>query len=517
MSAAINFGKDHPFGETTTEESVSNIKQEDLVSFYQTWFKPNIATLVVVGDITKAELEEQSNRYFGSWAAGEVPEITHQKPIPPAGNRVIFVPLEGAVQSVVKVTYPVEFNPANEDYLDARVMNAILGGGSFSARLMQNIREDKAYTYSAGSRFSNSPEIGSFSAQASVRNEVTDSTVTEFIYELTRIATEPVDSAELQVVKNNMNGMFALSLERASTIAQFALNQKRYQLSEDYYRTYLSRLEAVNIEDVRAAGNKYILPNNLNIVVVGNRDVAESLAQFASSGEVEFYDYKGDPLPDKMPVPEGITTEMVLQASIEAQGGVEKLGSVTSYTKTGTLNQMGMALTTTRSVKDGDKMYYAVAMGETIAFSQTLNGDVGFLAQGGMNSEMDEPTRRQAKMQIDLLGDLHYADYGFSMELTGMELKKGKALYVIEVKDGDDLIATEYYDPESGLKLYSTTYNETPMGLQVTQMEFMDYQEFSGILFPKMTTISVAQGSFTLEMESFEINPELSDDLFKIQ
>ena len=119
-----------------------------------------------------------------------MPTQAFSNPLPPSGNKVVFVPLDGAVQSVISITHPIDYKPGSSDAAAASVMNSILGGGVFSGRLMQNLREDKAFTYGARSSLSSDEYVGSFSAGASVRNDVTDSSIVEILFELNRLTTE---------------------------------------------------------------------------------------------------------------------------------------------------------------------------------------------------------------------------------------------------------------------------------------------------------------------------------------
>ncbi|MFM9986244.1 MAG: M16 family metallopeptidase, partial [Flavobacteriales bacterium] len=197
ISSIMNYGSNHPYGELITEASVSAIQRSDLVSYYTSNFKPGVAYMVIVGDITLDKAKEQAEKYFGAWKGGTVAPRVYDQPKAPGANRVGFVPLPGAVQSVIDVTYPIDLKPGTQDAIVASVLNNILGGSGFQARLMQNLREDKAYTYGAYSAISSDEVIGSFSAGASVRNEVTDSSITQIIYEMERLVNEPVPDSTL--------------------------------------------------------------------------------------------------------------------------------------------------------------------------------------------------------------------------------------------------------------------------------------------------------------------------------
>ncbi|MFO7978465.1 MAG: pitrilysin family protein, partial [Bacteroidales bacterium] len=251
VSTAVTYGPEHPYGEVITQESLENITMDMIKDYYNTYFKPNVAYMVVVGDIDVAETKEVMNKFFSQWEPGEVPSRTFPTPERPRGNRVAFAERPGAVQSVVSVTFPVELTPGHEDAIKASVMNSILGGGVFSGRLMQNLREDKGYTYGARSSLSTDPLVGRFSAGAEVRNAVTDSTVVEILHEMSRLVNEPIEASSLELTKNSMSGSFARSLESPRTIASFALNIARYDLPADYYANYLKKLEEVTISDVQ--------------------------------------------------------------------------------------------------------------------------------------------------------------------------------------------------------------------------------------------------------------------------
>lgn len=129
-------------------------------------------------------------------------------------------------------------------------MSAVLGG-TFSARLNQNLREKHGYTYGAGSSLNSDKVIGNFNASATVRNSVTDSAITEIFNELKRLRNEKVPELELERIKSYLNGSFSRSLENPQTIARFALNIAMYNLPKDYYKNYLKNLSLVTADDVQ--------------------------------------------------------------------------------------------------------------------------------------------------------------------------------------------------------------------------------------------------------------------------
>jgi len=213
---------------------------------YKTYFRPNTAYLIIVGDITVQEAKSQAEKYFGKWEKGVVPAHSYSFPELNKSPRVVIGNRDGAVQSVIMVSYPLEYKPGNPDAIKASVMNSILGGGSLSSRINANLREKRAYTYGAYSSLNSDKLVGSFNASGEIKGESTDSAMTQLLVEIKRMITEPVDNKLLEQVKSRMSGSFARSLENPSTIAGFALNIEKYKLPKDYYATYLEKLSNVS-------------------------------------------------------------------------------------------------------------------------------------------------------------------------------------------------------------------------------------------------------------------------------
>ncbi|MCK4750228.1 MAG: insulinase family protein, partial [Bacteroidales bacterium] len=331
VADVLLFGKDHPYGEVTTETSVEAVTVKMCEDYYSTYFRPNIAYLAIVGDIDVKKAKKLTKKYFGHWEPGKIPRLSYPTPEAPEDLQVSLVDRQHAVQSVIKVAHPVSFTVGMKDYVAARVMNLMLGG-TF-ARLDQNLREDHAYTYGVNSSLSQDKWIGSFSISTDVRNEVTDSAVYQILYEMSRIRTEPAPPDEVEKIKNYMSGNFSLALESPGTVARFALNIARYGLPLDYYVNYLKYISEVSPEDVQAAAQKYLKPENSHVLIVGKADeIAGNLAAFSSSKTINFYDVNGnwiDPSDRMTDLPEGLTAENIIEAYIIAIGGRSSLENLT--------------------------------------------------------------------------------------------------------------------------------------------------------------------------------------------
>jgi predicted Zn-dependent peptidase len=293
VTAVVNFGADHPYGEVETPQTVQAIDVSDLKNYYQRYWRPNIAYMAFVGDITPARARALTEKYLSDWKPAPVPE--HQYPVPqdPAHTMVTVVDRPSAVQTNVTITTPIVLKPGQADNFPVKIMNQILGGG-MSGWLFQDLREKYGYTYGAYSTVTTDPLVGRFSAMADVRTAVTDSALVRFFYELHRIRNQQVSGLKLDSVKNQLSGDFALALERPSLIAQFALNIARYHMPKDYYTNYLQSIAKVTVSQVQQMARKYIDPDHSNIVLVGNsRAFADKVTSF---GPLHYVDIYGNPV-----------------------------------------------------------------------------------------------------------------------------------------------------------------------------------------------------------------------------
>lgn len=517
IANVATYGLGHPYGEMQTEKSTNAITRQDVVSYYNSYFRPNIAYLVIVGDVTVEKAKEQANKYFGGWKADQTPRPVYTAPQNPSGNRVVFVPLKGAVQSVINICHTVELTPGHPDAIAVSVMNNILGGGVFGGRLMQNLREDKAYTYGARSNISPDRIIGEFSAFASVRNEVTDSSITEFLYEIDRLTRERVADSTLVFIKNFMNGNFARSLENPQTIANFALNTELNGLPKDYYATYLEKLAAVTADDVLRVAKKYLKPENLNITVVGNKEeIGEKLSVFAASGKVEYFDMYGQPWNDLQPAPEGVNAQSVINAYFNSIGGMEQLKKLNTLAEVGKMNLGPMALDFTRKIKDNNKMLMVVEMGGQVFMRQALDGQRGSSSQMGQTAIVEGDELLGLKKEADLLYLSRLDMHGLTPVLKGIGDLEGVPVYVLELMKGDKVKTTEYFSVENGRRLRSAESVDTPQGMMDVVVDYSNFKTTNGYTFPANLKQVAGGQVIDIVIDEFQINRRLADTDFKV-
>lgn len=512
VASVVRYGKNHPYGELSTEATVNKITLDACKKYYQTYFKPNISYLIVVGDITPAQALAKATQYFGKWQKGTVAKTTFAAPVAPKQTQVDFVNRDGSVQSVINFTYPVQLKPSQPDYLAVVVMNTLFGGDS-NSRLYQNLREDKGYTYGAYSNISPDTEVGSFSASGSFRNVVTDSAIVEFMSEFKKMRDGLVKPEELSRVKAVMAGTFAMGLERPQTIARYALNTARYALPKDYYNTYLERLSKITAEQIQAAAKKYLLPENAHIVVVGSQDdVAEKLKAF---GPMNYYDADGNPVKaPAAPAVGGITAEQVIDKYIQAIGGKDKLASIKDETLIMEATVQGMTLEMASMKKDPNKVKVVVtAMGNEMQ-SQVFDGSKGKVSAQGQSMAMSEKDAKKAANEALIFPELHYAKTGHKLSYKGTETLNGVEAHKLVIEDADGNKETTYFDAKTGFMLKNI--ETTEQGNQTT--EFSDYQEQNGIFVPRKVVVAgVLPFPLEFKVKSIEWNKGIDDAKFKVE
>ncbi len=523
VSSAVNFGSNHPYGEVATEESVKKITLERCNKYYKTYFRPNVAYMAIVGDITLAEVRPMIEKYFGKWQKMDVPVTKYSIPSLTSSKltKVAFAPRVAAVQSVVSVTYPVDLKPGTPDVIKARVANTVLGGGS-QGRLFLDLREKHGWTYGAYSNLREDILGGSFSATVKCRNIVSDSAVGALLSEMRMMQTDRVSDTSLQNSITYLSGNFAIGLEDPKRVAQYAINIERYHMPKDFYQNYLRNLSAVTAEDVMEMSKKYIRPDNANIVVAGSKDeVAGKLAKFSADGKIDYYDYAGRSVTpsETVAAPSNVTADEVYKKYLSAIGGEKAINSLKDIKITGTSEIQGMALTITELKKSPNKWKQSIDMTmgtqKMTVQKQVFDGAKGYAEEQGKKRDLAGEDLDEIMQSADIAVDLHSQKYGITRKLKGMESVNGSNAYVLEVTNGKGKKSTEYYDAANGL-LVRKVQGE---GEKAQTSEYSDYREVpgtNGYKVPyKVSEAATGSPTITEAVQSVEVNKGVGDEEFK--
>lgn len=271
---SVLYGKDHPYGQASSEASIKAITRDDLVKFYETYYRPNNSTLIVVGDTTMAGLKPKLESAFANWKSAPVPEVKIPATTNVAKPGIYLIDRPGSAQSVVTIGQ-IGVTRDNPDFVALSVMNSMLGG-QFSSRVNLNLREEKGYTYGARTGFSFRKGAGPFSASADVQTAVTKESVAEFMKELNGIrGAIPVTDKELEYNKQSIIRRFPQGFETNGQISGQLSNLLIYNLPDTYFNDYIAKVNAVTVADVNRVANKYLDPSNMAIVIVGDKKAIE--------------------------------------------------------------------------------------------------------------------------------------------------------------------------------------------------------------------------------------------------
>ncbi|WP_350293168.1 pitrilysin family protein [uncultured Croceitalea sp.] len=508
VQSALAYGKNHPRGEFTTEQTVNNVSLLDVENFYRDYFVPANAYLVVIGDIEFDQVKELVTKNFTPWTKAVPPSLSYSEPKDAQYTQINFVDMPNAVQSEISVQNLVDLKMKDEDYLDALIANRILGGGA-QARLFLNLREDKGYTYGSYSGIGdNKFGPSTFRATASVRNMVTDSSVVELLKEIDKISSEPVTSEELANAKAKYVGNFVMALERPQTIANYALNIETEGLPKDFYKTYLERINAVSIDDVQNASKKYFSSSNARVVVTGKgSEVLGNLENVKLNGKavpVLYYDKiaeKAEKPNYDTAVPEGITATSVLEKYIEVIGGKAKLDAVESYAMLAEAEMQGMKLELEMKKTSKEQFMQDVRVMGNSMQKQVIDGDKGYMMAQGQRKDLSEEELKKLKEESAAFPELNYLIAG-GITLEGAEAVGDKKAYKLKITDEK----TVFYDVETGLKLQEVNNIEAG-GQQMQQtLSYDDYKEVSGIKFPFKLVQTMGPQKFDFIVKEIKVN-----------
>ena len=274
---------------SATNESIDAITPEMLAKWHQERYAPQNAILGITGDVKAAEIVPKLERALAGWKKSELKEVLPANAKPIASKKVLLVDRPGSVQTTV-ILGNIAIDRRDPDYIALNVANHILGGGP-AARLFLNLREEKGYTYGVYSSFTALKYPGPWRAGGDVRTEVTAGAMTEFYKEFQRMREEKPPAGELEEAKRAIVAGFALSLERPPELLGYAIIRKIYGFPPDYWDTYPAQVMAITADDIQRVARKYINPDNLQVVAVG--DVSKIKPVMEKYGPVEVYDAEG--------------------------------------------------------------------------------------------------------------------------------------------------------------------------------------------------------------------------------
>lgn len=505
---ALSYGTNHAYGEFISEETINNVNLSDVKEFYKNHFIPNNAYLVIVGDVNFKTIKKLAKKHFKNWEKStDIAEFALDANPNVASTQIDFIDLPNAVQSNISLTNNVDLEMKDEDYHSVLIANKILGGG-FNSYLNMNLREEHGYTYGARSNIGSDKYASRFTAGASVRNAVSDSSVVQILKEINRIKTEDVSDEALANAKAKYVGDFVLALEKPETIARYALNIKINDLPADFYATYLEKINAVSKEDVKQVANEYFKSENAQIIVVGKG--SEILENLEKTGiPIKYFDKNANSTEKpnyEIEMPADMDATKVLNSYLKAIGGKERLDEVNSVfiTAEAELQPGVMMHLEMKTTAKNQSAVEVSAMGQSFMKS-VFDGEIGYIITQGQRKEMDENEIKKTRSESSPFPEVNYLNGGVTLEK--IEKIDGEAAYKINI----GLSKSVFYSVETGLKIKEIENSE--MGS--TSTLFTEYKEVGGIQFPFKITQSMGPRNIDFLVKEVKINEGVSEADFK--
>ena len=509
----LAYGKNHPSGEYLTETSIKNISLADIKANYSTYFVPEHAYLVVLGDVKLKDVKKAVEGLFSQWVKASAPNVSFSDPKNVSTTQINFVDMPNAVQSEISIINTITTKLSDPDLFPLILANQVLGG-DFNGYLNMNLREKHGWTYGSYSSVGFNKYVSSkFKANAQVRNAVTDSSVVEALKEIGRIRTEKVSDEVLNNVKAGYIGKFVMQVEKPETVARYALNIQTQGLPADFYENYIKNINAVTADDIMRVANKYFLVDNLRIIVTGKgSDVIPGLEKLKLP--MFYYDKYGN-LTDKPKMkkaaPAGVTVKTVLDNYINAIGGEKAVNGVKTLFVTGASEIEGAPAPLSYISKKEAKgrTFFKLELVGMMELSKQVIGDKsGYISSQGQKKDLTPEEFAEKKATATTFEELLLSKKA-DVTLDGIEPINGSDAYAI--KNGK---TTLYYDVKTGLKVLSSTTTERAGQKMTSTITYSDYKDVKGVKVPYNVVMSQGR-DIEIKVTDVKINEGVTDADFQ--
>lgn len=526
--SALLYGTDHPFGWYTEMEGIESITVDDLKAFHAKYYHPDNIMLAITGDFETETLIAQLEKVFKGWepAAIAFPDVPTVDPTPKPSVNYIFKDLPQSVMLIGH--FGIKRTPDFPDFFALRVMNDILGEGGFTSRLMREVREKHGLAYMVGSIMQTSyyTNPGEWFAYSQTRTEKTAEAISLIVDVVKGLRDTPVPEAELQRTKDSLINSFVFGFESSAQIAfqQMMLDYRGY--APGFLETYTDNIAKVTAADVQAVAQKYLHPDALTIVTVGNKaNFDRPLDEFGDVNVIEIE--QPAPPPPAEPMPEASEGDMakakeIVAMAVEAHGGLEKLQAVKNIVvegRTAANSPMGpMNLDVKIYQVYPDKLRQDIKMpqGEmSVAFDGTSGFALTPMGPQPLPPEMTASLKDGIfREPIWLLANL-MQDNG-SVQHAGTEEVMGKSTAILLVKQPSGEMLKVFISEETHY-IVKMEFRETEQGVALNKESVMDdYRDVNGVKIPYHVVQNVEGEQFTeTRISSVTLNAELDESLFQ--
>ena len=545
----------HPYGlpHTGTPESIAAINRSDLVAFHAKYFVPNNAILAIVGDVTAAEAFDGVKKIFGDWARKDVAVEKFIEPPTPT-RRLIVVNKPDAVQTEIRVGH-IGIQRKHPDYMAVNLAIRILGGEG-SNRLHNVLRTQRALTYGAQANMDALKETGDFVAQTNTRSDATAEVLRLTFDEFWRLQRDPVSERELADAKAYMTGSFPLTIETPDAIAMQVLNVVFYGLPIEDLQNYRDRVNAVTVDDIQRVARAYLRPDRLSVVLVGNvaafgatlkgvgfnsyetvelasldltaadfkraagRAGAAALPRFRPASS-RLLEYQPASTGAGSMAQDGAKAKLLLDRTIAAKGGLEKLRAIKAITAKTTTSMAGpqgrVQVEATTYLQYPDHVRVETKLPDLLTV-QVYDGEHAWVRDPQGLHDVPAPFLRdlRASLKRDAIALLLQAEQGAISARALQDTKDdaGTVLQALELSGADLEPVILYIDPSTGL-IAKQSYLAGGAGQPLIEELFSDYRSVDGIQVAHAATVRRGgQPMLERHVNLITINPRLDPALF---
>ena len=517
----LGYGPDSPYARQPEYATIASITREDLLDFHRRTVHPNNIIVSFIGDFDSAAMERRLRRAFEAWPRG--PQISKPDPaMTPAKPGVYFVSKEDVTQANIAMVHPGT-ERSNPDYPALVVMNEIFSGG-FSGRLMQTLRSQRGLTYGVGGGVGAPWDYpGLFRLQMATKSETTLESIDALRSEVRRLVNDPVTEAELSLAKESILNAYVFTMDTREK----ALNQRVllefHGFPPDYFEKYPGLIARVTAEDVQRVARKYVQPDRLAVLVVGNESNFEK--PLSSLGTVTAIDITIPPVDANVPkaAPSGTNREGLATVLNVAKfiGGRDRIDAVRATRQQGTMTMRGpqgemqMEIDQIIQYPDAQRTVMKSPMGEMVMVS-TADGAFAVLPGGGgvrdlPSSQRDSMRESLRSDTINILKNIDNPKYTFTA--TGTEKIGDIEARVVEI-NADGVPVRWYVDPSTGRLLRRISKNRGPAGGDQV-MDYTDYSVVDGIQFAMAGTITQnGENAGGLRLTTVQVNPTIDANAF---
>ena len=525
--SAILYGKDHPFGWYSEIETVESITVEDLKAFHSKYYHPNNIMLSITGDFETDKLIKQLEKVFAGWIMNNIDYPN----IPDVA--VLYQPSVNHIQKSLPQTtmlighLGIKRTPDFPDFFALRVMNDILGEGGFTSRLMKQVREKHGLAYMVGSLMETSfyTNPGEWFAYCGSSSEKTAQAISLIIEIIRELRETPVSDAELQLTKDSLINSFVFGFESSSQIAFQQMMLAYRDFDSDFLKTYTDNIAKVTAEDVQAVAQKYLHPDALTIVTVGNQaNFDRPLNEF---GDVNLIEIKDAAPPPSEPLPEATEDDLakgkeILANVVVALGGIEMLKDVKTVVTEGQtelITPMGKVNANVVVYQNyPDKMRQDITMSQG-TFNIVYDGEAAYVMSPEGAQPLPPEMSRSFKDAVfrDIIHLIvHLTESDASVLYAGTVDIGGETTSILLVKQPSGEMLKVYVSNDTH-HVVKYAFRETEQGVTLDKERFYsDYREINGVKLPYRVDEHVDGNPYSeRRIKSVKINSEIDESLFQ--